>query len=206
MKINTLMKIIGDYTWIQIALNKLGRNVKVDGEIGKITKKEYKLAGYKSVNFILDELMSYYIIPPDWVRFAFEEIGTKEIKGIGSNPSVEKYHHYAGISWAKDDIAWCASFITYCMIKSGINNIPKHPASSLNWLKFGKKLGYPAYGALAIKKRKGGGHITIVVGSSPDGKYFYGLGGNQNDRVCMVNTNFTIHRYANYSVSRQKNT
>ena len=34
-----------------------------------------------------------------------------------------------------------------------------------------------------LKSRKEGGHVSFVVGKSPDGKALYMLGGNQNDEV-----------------------
>ena len=39
-------------------------------------------------------------------------------------------------------------------------------------------------GAIATKKRNGGGHVFFVV--SFDAKYVYGLGGNQNDQVSIA--------------------
>jgi uncharacterized protein (TIGR02594 family) len=48
---------------------------------------------------------------------------------------------------------------------------------------FGRKIQDPVYGAIAIKTRDGGGHVSFVVGQSSDGKSLFMLGGNQDDRV-----------------------
>ena len=53
---------------------------------------------------------------------------------------------------------------------------------ALDWDKWGKKLGGPAIGAFAPMRRKGGGHIAIVVGRDQHG-HLMCLGGNQNDAV-----------------------
>lgn len=34
--------------------------------------------------------------------------------------------------------AWCAAFLTFCLKAAGATNLPKHPASVLGWLTWGK--------------------------------------------------------------------
>jgi uncharacterized protein (TIGR02594 family) len=53
---------------------------------------------------------------------------------------------------------------------------------ALDWSDWGTKLAGPAVGAFAPRKRKGGGHIVIVVGRDQDGNLMC-LGGNQSDAV-----------------------
>jgi hypothetical protein len=54
----------------------------------------------------------------------------------------------------------------------------------LDFRKYGKKIPGPAVGAIATKSRDGGGgHVTVVVGRTADGK-IVGRGGNQNNMVC----------------------
>jgi len=190
MNIDNLKRLVRDTTLIQIVLNIAGRDLVVDGDIGPKTIRAYNIVGWHTFEYILNEIMNKQKFDvPDYAYEAFKEIGVKEIQGDGSNPEVEKYHSVAGLSWAKDDIPWCGSFIAYCMSKANIDFIEvKNPASSLSWFKFGKKVDMPYYGALCIKTRKGGGHITMSIGISEDRRYFYGLGGNQDDKVC-------IHKY-----------
>ena len=59
---------------------------------------------------------------------------------------------------------------------------PAKPAAALSYLDYGSRLGRPAYGSIAVKKRKGGGHVGIVVGRYPDGRLGI-LGANQDDQV-----------------------
>ena len=61
--------------------------------------------------------------------------------------------------------------------------IPKHAYRALSWLNFGVKSLKPIYGSIAVKERRGGGHVCFVVGGSEDGKYLDCLGGNQDNEV-----------------------
>jgi len=123
--------------------------------------------------------------PYNYVKIAKEELGVTEIRGAGSNKRIEQYHRVAGGYHWKDDVPWCASFISFIMVKAGYHNLPKYPFRAKSWLNFGVSVGKPYYGSLAIKSRKGGGHIGIVLGISSDERYLYILGGNQNDKVCI---------------------
>ena len=55
---------------------------------------------------------------------------------------------------------------------------------ALSYVDYGQKLEEPMVGAIATKKREGGGHVFFV--SSFDKKFIYGLGGNQHDEVSIV--------------------
>jgi uncharacterized protein (TIGR02594 family) len=188
---NAIVRGVWDKCLIQEALNNsdgVFKNIAVDGYIGSKTRQRASNINLDRYVIELDKLFkTFRDLDFDWIKIAFNELGTKEWKN-GSNPEVEKYHDSAGIAWANDDIAWCASFIAYCYKKSGIDfSHIKNPASSLAWLKFGYEVNKPLYGSIAIKKRKGKGkgHIAFVVGVSKDMKYLYALGGNQSDMVCI---------------------
>ena len=180
---------------IQEALAKVGKPVKVDGIIGPVTIATIKTVNAKLLHVEVEKIIlnegekesGSTSTRPKWVDIAYQELGVKEIHGKRNNPRVINYHSVAGGSGWSDEVPWCASFISFVMVKAGYP-IPKYPARALSWLKFGVSSAIPVFGAIAVKKRKGGGHVTLVVGKSKDGKYIYGLGGNQNDEV-------SIHRY-----------
>lgn len=166
---------------IQRALVNLGQNIQVDGEFGPITAKAIKSVNNKRLaHEILDRRIHPPADMPPWITVALKELGTKEIPGSGSNPRVEQYHDAVGLPWAKDDVPWCGSFVGFCLLKAGYK-IPKHAYRALSWLYWGVSAHKPVLGAVAVKRRKGGGHVTFVVGM--DGDYLYCLGGNQNDAV-----------------------
>lgn len=176
---------------LQKTLNLTGKRLKIDGIFGPITLKATNSVDSNKLCQLLEQELfrpltsldtKQQIEKPFWLKFAYEELGTKEIKGKKSNHRIEQYHSAAGgVGW-KDDVPWCASFVTFIMVKAGFN-APKYPARALSWLKFGVSSHIPVLGAIAVKKRKGGGHVTFVVGKSKNGKYLYCLGGNQNDAV-----------------------
>lgn len=125
----------------------------------------------------------------DWIRTARELVGTKEVKGSRHNRTIAMMLSYLGAWWSDDETAWCGVLTAYCLKKNGVA-IPKHWYRALDYKNYGNALARPAYGCIAIKSRKGGGHVTFVVGKTVDGRLVC-LGGNQND---MVN-------YAVYSAS-----
>jgi uncharacterized protein (TIGR02594 family) len=174
---------------LQRVLVDMGQNISTDGIIGPLTIEAIKNIDNKRMAELFIKKESV-IAPnnkmPSWVKIAIEELGVKEAPGKRrSNPRVEQYHDTVGIPWAKDDIPWCGSFVGFVMKKAGFQ-LSKYPYRALDWLNWGRSVSSPAYGAVAVKKRKGGGHVTIVVGISRDKKFIYGLGGNQNNAVTIA--------------------
>ena len=193
--ITRMMEKCGGKKQLQIALNKMGKHLVVDGDLGPITIRAIKSVNNKILHQTLEKVMfgvetkkskvkKVKSKAPSWVVYAYNELGTREIHGDRDNPRVLQYHSAAGGSGWKDEVPWCASFIAFIMIKAGYK-VPYHPAAALSWLKFGRSVYRPVLGAIAVKHRPGSGkgHVTIVVGKSRDGKYVYCLGGNQNDEV-----------------------
>lgn len=121
---------------------------------------------------------------PPWLLTAIECIGIAEVKGKGDNPVILAMAKTCGGMIAReythDEIAWCKMFTEYCLAKNGLHGIDSLWA--LDNLKLGKKLSGPAVGAIACKKRTGGGHTFIVAGRDTSGR-IVGVGGNQGDRV-----------------------
>lgn len=120
-----------------------------------------------------------------WIDTAQFEIGQQEVAGKKANPRILEYFA-AGKYWGKDDTggknAWCGSFTAWVMSKHGFTP-PANAFRALQWLNFGYPLSTPIYGAIGVKPRKGGGHVSFIVGQSEDGLSYYMLGGNQGDAV-----------------------
>jgi len=128
-----------------------------------------------------------------WVAEARSWIGEKEIKGIKHNPRIVGIWAAIGVPWFSDDeTPWCASALTLWLKRGREQALrlglpialptPAKPAAALSYLPYGTALSRPAYGAIAVKKRKGGGHVGIVVGRYADGRLAV-LGANQDDQV-----------------------
>jgi hypothetical protein len=69
------------------------------------------------------------------------------------------------------------------MAKAGFHP-PAAPLGAVNWLndwKDGYRLKEPCPGAVLVKSRKGGGHVTFY--ECEDANYYYCRGANQSDMV-----------------------
>lgn len=106
-------------------------------------------------------------------------------------------HDPAIKAWLKSDGAtvgdpavypWCADAVQTA-IKNTIKDEPfpgkvgKNPYFALNWLDFGVPCGIE-YGAIAVFKRDGGGHVGFIVGVDKKNKKLRIRGGNQKNMVC----------------------
>lgn len=148
---------------LQTMIVNSGVKIEIDGDLGPETRGA--IAGLNI---------------PFWLKLGLAEIGTEEIHGPLHEPRVIYYHSFTAGKYTKDEIAWCGSFVAMCMERSGYD-LPKYPERALSWLNFGHNGDRPRVGSIAVKGRKGGGHVGIVV--SVEGDYIYLLGGNQNDEV-----------------------
>jgi len=172
---------------VQKALNRMGKAVVVDGDIGPITIAAIKSVSNKQLHLEIEKILlgveEKTIDYPVWLDLAYKELGVHEIPGKRHNKRILQYHAVSG-GFSTDEIPWCASFVNFIMLKAGYKG-PKWPAAAKSWLKFGKSAGRPVLGAIAVKSRKGGGHVCFVVGRDKSGDYLYCLGGNQSDSVCI---------------------
>jgi uncharacterized protein (TIGR02594 family) len=128
-----------------------------------------------------------------WMKLAWIE-EAKNLKETGKNKEIQKF--FEGTPYEKSmkdgtdnekDVAWCAAFINWIMIKYGYKGINGYDAvRALKWANWdeGKDLGKPVYGAIAVKKRSGGGHVGFVAGKQ--GNKVIILGGNQSQKLHCV--------------------
>jgi uncharacterized protein (TIGR02594 family) len=102
------------------------------------------------------------------------------------------YDDWAADFYNKDSIPWCGLFIAMLMVSTGRKPVNKYLAA-LSWADFGEAVQYKVGGKnyynkvwcgdIAVFTRSGGGHVGVVIGFSPDGKFVYVLGGNQSNQV-----------------------
>jgi len=102
-----------------------------------------------------------------WMDFAMKEYnkGVAETKGkTDNNPRIIEYLKNAGLSgdYLKDETAWCAAFVNWCLDQSGINGAG---AKGAEWKIWGQELTGPTFGAIAIFNTN---HIGFVVGMNGD--------------------------------------
>jgi uncharacterized protein (TIGR02594 family) len=129
---------------------------------------------------------------PAWLVEARKDLGLQEGAGASDNPRVVKMFADAGHPEIKhDSVAWCAAAIGAWLHRAGLEGTGSLLA--LSYLKWGQPLAKPMLGAIAVKKRVGGGHVTLVVGKS--GNFVYCLGGNQSDAVTIAAYDASVFSY-----------
>ena len=98
----------------------------------------------------------------------------------GSNPEIEKYFKATTLGPQRDDVSWCAAFISWCIKESnGARSPVVFSARAADWLNNGKSLEGPQFGAVAVTRplaAGASGHVGFVV--SWDGTHVTVLGGN----------------------------
>lgn len=117
---------------------------------------------------------------------AISELGVVEGKGSLNDPRVIEYHSVTG-AFSKDSVPWCGSFMAWLAKKNGIPFTSYKAAAALYWATdwitegYGKRLKKPIPGAIMVKQRTGGNHVTIFH-RWIDKKQgiFEGIGGNQS--------------------------
>ena len=116
-----------------------------------------------------------------WMIEAKKHIGLREIPGKNHNQTIMSWIKSLGGWFTDDETPWCGTFVAHCLKTAGIK-YPKNWYRALDYLNYGAPLQKPAYGCVAIKTRKGGGHVCFVVGRNKAGKLVC-LGGNQGNAV-----------------------
>lgn len=169
----------------------------VDGQVGPATAAALDIAlagGLTQPKTLLSQSpkASVYGVAP-WLSVMRAIDGTKEVQGGKDSPVilqwvkeiVAAYPDLKGaVGWYNhDSIPWCGLAVGYAVAKTGF----KPPAALLgaaNWFndwKDGYRLDAPCRGAILVKTRTGGGHVTVY--ECEDANNYYCRGGNQSDMV-----------------------
>lgn len=128
-----------------------------------------------------------------WLSVMRAITGTKEAAGSADSPIilgwvktiVDTYPDLKGtVGWYNhDSIPWCGLAAAYALTKAGFKP-PKLALGAANYFNDwpdGYKLNAPCPGAILVKTRVGGGHVTFY--ECEDANYYYCRGGNQSDMV-----------------------
>ena len=121
----------------------------------------------------------------DWMDTAWGELGVEEVAGPGNNPRIQEYHAACGVEESPDSVAWCSSYVNWCMMKCGRPRTKSRAARS--WVKWGVGLTDPIPGCVVVLWRVAPdawqGHVGLFVGDLGD--HILMLGGNQSNEVCV---------------------
>ncbi len=123
--------------------------------------------------------------PPLWLSVSLAHLGLKEGAGTADNRELVADIRSVAPDYQHDATPWCAGWVSFCLSKAG-----EKPSTLPLWaLSYSDtkgqpfvRLAGPALGAIAVKTRNGGGHVTFVAGRTRGGALAC-CGGNQNDEV-----------------------
>lgn len=128
-----------------------------------------------------------------WIAELKKHLGLPEIVGAKHNPTLLSWLNDMGSYngeqkawWRDDETAWCGLAVGHALGVAG-RFVVRDWFRAKAWADSNAmtKLDKPAYGCIATKTRKGGGHVFFVVGRDKQGRIL-GLGGNQSNRVSIV--------------------
>ena len=118
---------------------------------------------------------------PKWLTLARKELGTVEIPGSRSNPTVMQYYYDVVGKKFADSVPWCAAFVGAMLTRAGEKSSGSLMARS--YTRYGDRCAAKA-GAIAVWSRGGSkvyGHVNLV--ESVSGDRLVCIGGNQGDAV-----------------------
>ena len=133
------------------------------------------LTGWVSTTYIEPVATAPPIDEPAWF---------KEYAGPEHNQRIIEYHSTTGLKATTDEVAWCSSFVNWCITKANLRGT--NSAAARSWLQWGKKINEPVPGCIAVFKRGNSttsGHVAFYLETRGTGIMV--LGGNQSNSVCV---------------------
>ncbi|PPQ14906.1 hypothetical protein CV770_34345 [Bradyrhizobium sp. AC87j1] len=122
---------------------------------------------------------------PLWLSVSLAHLGLKEGAGAADNPELVADIQSVARDYQHDATPWCAGWVSFCLSRA-VEKPSSRPLWALSYADTKSepvvRLAGPAVGAIAVKTRNGGGHVTFVAGRTRDGALAC-CGGNQNDQV-----------------------
>ncbi|AFT88467.1 NlpC/P60 family protein [Paraburkholderia phenoliruptrix] len=120
---------------------------------------------------------------PAWLSVALKERGIRRYGAGQCNPRIAEYNNCTQLAGYDDKIAWCSSFLNWCMKQSGIRGTGSALARS--WLTWGQPLEKPKYGCIAVLTADDEvdwkGHVGLFLRIDDENVYLFG--GNQLEEV-----------------------
>lgn len=137
-----------------------------------------KVHGWVSANYV--EAIS----EPEWMKYARQELGVAERPGAEHNARIIEYHSKTGLAAGTDEVAWCSSFVNWCMAKAGIQGTGS--AAARSWANWGLPLTEPRPGCIVVFRRNdpnnpNAGHVAFFMRQRAP--LIDVLGGNQSNSV-----------------------
>ncbi len=126
-----------------------------------------------------------------WMDIAKKEVGQHEVAGKSANPRILEYHAATDLKAKSDEVAWCSSFVNWCMTKAGIKGT--RSAAAASWTGWGvASQGKPGSvtviynpGSANSSLSRSGNHVAFLLEETST--HLVLLGGNQSDSVKVSN-------------------
>ena len=130
------------------------------------------------------------VVGLDQKRAPWMETAVTELKKWGGTEETViddtiNYHKNIGLSFKSLSVAWCASFVNYCLKTAGYAHSGSAGSQSFRHSANFHKLAAPVYGALVVysnPKKPGQGHVAFAYCKLKGGDMAV-LGGNQGDSI-----------------------
>lgn len=153
-----------------------------DGDVGTSTARAIDIALAAPQRGAIATPPALEVGRPLWLQCSLSHLGLHEGVGAKDNQELIADIRTVAPDYQHDATPWCAGWVSFCFAKSGIKP-SKSPLWALSYAQgWGAKLIGPAVGAVAVKTRAGGGHVTFVAGRNKNG-ILACCGGNQDDSV-----------------------
>ena len=151
----------------------------------RATRHDGVVSGWVSTKYVEDIAVATPIgseVSPPWFAVAKAEIGVKEYPGPQHNPRIVEYASHTSYAAKADEVAWCSSFVNWCMAQAEVKGTGS--AAARSWLGWGVELKKPVPGCVTVFKRGSDptyGHVAFYVDHTD--KTIHVLGGNQSNQV-----------------------
>ncbi len=120
---------------------------------------------------------------PPWLTIARLEEGVASLPDGASSARVEEYHRCISQRGWDDKVAWCSSFLNWCMQQAGVAGTDSALARS--WLDWGVPLEIPRIGCVVVlwreERESEKGHVGLFLREDIHGVFLFG--GNQLGQV-----------------------
>jgi len=121
---------------------------------------------------------------PNWMANARKYIGTAEIPGKATAPTIARWLRDLRAWYSDDETPWCGTFVAAVMREAGIP-VAKHWYRARDWLNWGVSIADAVPGCVVVYERAGGGHVGFAVALDQKGRILT-LGGNQGNKVSIA--------------------
>jgi len=108
------------------------------------------------------------------------DISPSPTSGFGSRALVVEARRYLGTNPTRMARLWCARFMNFVLDRAGYRGTGSDAA--LSFARYGHRVSGPRIGAIAVMRRKGGGHVGIVTGIDRHGNPILVSGNTPNAR------------------------